>query len=62
MAILEINLSDIEKLKSSYLSFLIFINNNICKKIYVDKTIISYELFFEALRMHIQSIKEFIKR
>lgn len=62
MAILEINLSDIEKLKSSYLSFLIFINNNICKKIYVDKTIISYELFFESLRMHIQSIKEFIKR
>ena len=62
IAILEINLSDMEKLKSSYLSFLIFIDNNICKKIYADKAIISHELFFEALRIHIQSIKEFIKR
>ena len=62
IALLDVDLDDLEKLKASYMKFLDFINRHICKKVYADKAIIEEECFFEALKMHVKNIREFIRR
>ena len=62
MAILDVDLEDLEKIKLSYMTFLDFINNHICEKIYADGTIIKEDLFFNVLNINIKNIKEFIRR
>ena len=62
MAILDVDLENLEKIKLSYMTFLDFINNHICEKIYADGTIIEEDLFFNVLKINIKNIKEFIRR
>lgn len=62
MALLDVDLDDLGKLKASYMEFLDFIDRHICEKVYADKAIIEEECFFEALKIHIKNIREFIRR
>ena len=62
MALLDVDIDDLEKLKASYIEFLDFIDRHICEKVYADKAIIGEECFFGALKIHIKNIREFIRR
>ena len=60
MALLNINLEDTKALKKSYEDFLAYIDNNICNKIEAE-TILDKDGFYESLKIHINSIKNFLK-
>lgn len=61
MALLPIDLNDIEKLQKSYELFLEYIEKMVCQKVATADAIISKDTYFQALRLHILTAKEILK-
>ena len=62
MALLNVNLEDLASLRLSYITFLKFIEENVCKKVYTTNPFLEEKNFYSCLQTHIVNVSNFLKR